>query len=79
MNSAVSALSYLSETVCVLIGVSGSEPRSLQAQNWQRQGGRVGPQTQQGLQLQALGLSEELLRVLRGQFLVKERTNVVRR
>lgn len=44
----------------------GPEPRGVQAKDRQRQGGRVGPAAQQRLQLQALGLLEELLRVLRG-------------
>lgn len=44
------------------------EPRGLQTQNWERKRGRVGPATQQRLQLQTVGLPEELLRVLRGGF-----------
>lgn len=44
------------------------EPRGLQTQNWERKRGRVGPATQQRLQLQTVRLPEELLRVLRGGF-----------
>uniref|UniRef100_A0AAQ4NX85 Lin-54 DREAM MuvB core complex component n=1 Tax=Gasterosteus aculeatus aculeatus TaxID=481459 RepID=A0AAQ4NX85_GASAC len=47
--------------------VSGPKPGGLQTEDRQRQAGRVGPPAQQRVQLQAVGLPEELLRVLRGE------------
>lgn len=47
--------------------VSWPEPRGFQAKDRQRQRGRVGSAAQQRLQLQAVGLPEKLLRVLRGE------------
>lgn len=48
-------------------GLFRQKPSGLQAQDWQRQRRRVGQETQQRLQLQKIRLSEELLRVLRGE------------
>lgn len=53
---------------CFIADLPRSEPRGLQTENWKRKRGWVRPATQQRLQLQTVGLSEELLRVLRGGF-----------